>query len=152
MIVSGFVEIYQSLGYDITRSSPRSPRFGHDVKHLILKRRPHIQRREIISCQAFHLRHGQPPLIRPRPLAYTPVSLGGLRFDPERIGYVLMVTCATLAVVSRRMYACAMSLWWFAFLVLPLTIWAAAELNHPKPCQRAERGDDLALACHACPS
>ena len=91
----------------------------------------------------FHLRRDQPPVV-----TCTPGTLGALWFDAKSIRYVVAVACAALAVVPRCVYAYAMSLWRFAFLVLPLTNWAAAELNHPKPGQRVERGDDLALACH----
>jgi hypothetical protein len=70
--------------------------------------------------------------------AFTPVTLGGLGFDPERIGYVLAASGIGGTFVSLialpwmlkrwspgRVYACAMSLWPFAFMVLPLTSWAA---------------------------
>ena len=70
--------------------------------------------------------------------AFTPVSLGGLGFDPERIGYVLagagiggtFVSIVALPWVLKRwspgrVYAFAMALWPFAFIVLPLTNWAA---------------------------
>ena len=70
--------------------------------------------------------------------AFTPVSLGGLGFDPERIGYVLaaagiggtFVSLIALPCVLRRwspgrVYACSMALWPLAFMILPLTNWAA---------------------------
>ena len=70
--------------------------------------------------------------------AFTPVSLGGLGFDPERIGYVLAAagTCGTFVslialpwVLRRwspgRVYACSMALWPLAFLILPLANWVA---------------------------
>ena len=60
-------------------------------------------------------------------------------------------TCSWSLVLLWSWSSGAMSLWRFAFLIFPLTNWAAAELNHPKPGQRAERGDDLALACMPCP-
>ena len=67
-----------------------------------------------------------------------PVSLGRLGFDPERIGYVFagagiggtFVSIVALPWVLKRwspgrVYAFAMALWPFAFIVLPLTNWAA---------------------------
>jgi len=70
--------------------------------------------------------------------AFTPVSLGGLGFGPERIGYVLAAAGIGGTFVSiialpwllkrwspGRVYAVAMSLWPFAFMILPMTNWAA---------------------------
>ena len=87
--------------------------------------------------------------------AFTPVSLGGLGFDPERIGYVLaaagiggtFVSLVALPWLLRRwspghVYACAMALWPFAFLVLPLTNWAA-RLSSAIQGQAHERSEAL---------
>ena len=87
--------------------------------------------------------------------AFTPVSLGGLGFEPERIGYVLagagivgtFVSLIALPWVLRRwspgrVYACAMALWPLAFVILPLTNWAA-RLNSPVQGQDNERNEAM---------
>ena len=87
----------------------------------------------------------------PRPLACTPSHSAHSGLTQNASGTCMQ--SLALAVVRRCMcvYACTMSLWRFAFPILPLTNWDAAELNHPKPGQRAERGNDLGSRM-SCPS
>jgi len=87
--------------------------------------------------------------------AFTPVSLGGLGFDPERIGYVLaaagiggtFVSLIALPWVLKRwspgrVYARAMALWPVAFVILPLTNWAA-RLSSAVQGQADERSEAM---------
>jgi hypothetical protein len=87
--------------------------------------------------------------------AFTPVSLGGLGFEPERIGYVLagagiggtFVSLIALPWVLKRwspgrVYACAMTLWPFAFIILPLTNWVA-RLSSAVQGQTSERNEGV---------